>query len=118
MAAFPETGPSTEFTAHLANLSTGNEIWSNAVTLEDKMELIHLQKYSALFCTDLQQWFEYRRTGHPVLPKGQGLSNGGKMPARLVYPVYVQAANPTNYKAAVAAQGPDDINTLVWWQRP
>lgn len=118
VAAFPETVPSTEFTAHLANLATGNEIWANAVTLEDKMELIHLQKYYALFCTDLQQWFEYRRTGHPVLPKGQGLSNGGKMPARLVYPVYVQAANPTNYKAAVAAQGPDDINTLVWWQRP
>ncbi|HEY1202035.1 MAG TPA: SusD/RagB family nutrient-binding outer membrane lipoprotein, partial [Niastella sp.] len=115
---FPETIPSTSFTAHLAGLAAGSEIWNNALFLEDKMEMIHLQKYYALFCTDLQQWFEYRRTGHPVLPKGQGLSNGGKMPARLVYPVYVQAANPNNYKAAVAAQGPDDINTLVWWQRP
>jgi hypothetical protein len=82
------------------------------------MEMIHLQKYYALFMTDLQQWFEYRRTGHPLLPKGPGLENGGIMPARLVYPVYVQAANPVNYKAAVAAQGPDEIFTNVWWQRP
>ncbi|HUP10618.1 MAG TPA: SusD/RagB family nutrient-binding outer membrane lipoprotein [Niastella sp.] len=118
VVAFPETIPSPEFTKHVENLALGNEIWANAVTLEDKMELIHLQKYYALFCTDLQQWFEYRRTKHPVLPKGQGLSNGGLMPARLVYPVYVQAANPVNYKAAVAAQGPDEISTNVWWQRP
>jgi hypothetical protein len=68
--------------------------------------------------TDLQQWFEYRRTGHPILPKGQGLSNDGKMPARLVYPTYVQAANPVNYRDAVAAQGADEIFTHVWWQRP
>ena len=47
------------------------------------MENIHLQKYHALFLTDLQQWFEYRRTGHPNLPKGSGLRNGGIMPARM-----------------------------------
>lgn len=40
------------------------------------------------------------------------------MPARMTYPVYVQSTNPTNYRAAVAAQGPDQISTLVWWQRP
>jgi hypothetical protein len=118
VSAFPEAVPSTQFTTHIANLGNASEIWNDALPLEDKMELIHLQKYYALFCTDTQQWFEYRRTGHPVLPKGDGLSNGGVMPARLVYPVYVQAANPNNYKAAVAAQGPDEISTQVWWQRP
>jgi hypothetical protein len=115
---FPETIPSTNFTTHLANLDAAGELWNDNFSLDQKMELIHLQKYYALFLTDLQQWFEYRRTGHPVLPKGAGLANGGVMPARLVYPVYVQAANPVNYKAAVAAQGPDQIFTNVWWQRP
>jgi hypothetical protein len=91
--------------------------WDEEATLEEKMEKIHLQKYYALFLTDLQQWFEYRRTGHPVLPKGAGLRNNGVMPARMTYPVYVQSANPTNYKAAVAAQGPDVISTEVWWQK-
>jgi hypothetical protein len=115
---FSENITAAGFTAHLANLAAASEIWNDNLPLDAKMELIHLQKYYALFMTDLQQWFEYRRTGHPVLPIGQGLSNGGVMPARLVYPVYVQAANPVNYKAAVAAQGPDEISTRVWWQRP
>jgi len=92
--------------------------WNDNATLEEKMELIHLQKYYALFLTDLQQWFEYRRTGHPVLPKGEGLRNNGVMPARMTYPVYVQSTNPTNYKAVVASQGPDLISTQVWWQKP
>jgi hypothetical protein len=40
------------------------------------------------------------------------------MPARMNYPVYVQSANPTNYSKAVASMGGDDMNTLVWWQKP
>jgi hypothetical protein len=92
--------------------------WDDAQTLDEKMQKIHLQKYYALFLNDLQQWFEYRRTGYPVLPKGSGLRNNGVMPARMTYPVYVQSTNPTNYKKAVAAQGPDVISTEVWWQKP
>ena len=92
--------------------------WNNAALLDDKMERIHLQKYYALFLADMQQWFEYRRTGHPKLPKGNGLKNNGIMPARMTYPVYVQSANPTNYQKAVAAQGADLISTQVWWQKP
>ncbi|MEI6948667.1 SusD/RagB family nutrient-binding outer membrane lipoprotein [Paraflavisolibacter sp. H34] len=92
--------------------------WDENAPLEQKMERIHLQKYYALFLTDLQQWFEYRRTGHPKLPKGTGLRNNGEMPSRMTYPVYVQSTNPTHYKAAVAAQGADVITTKVWWQKP
>lgn len=115
---FPENITSPNFTTHLVNLDAAGQHWDDNLSFDQKMEKIHLQKYYALFMTDLQQWFEYRRTGHPILPKGPGLQNGGVMPARLVYPVYVQAANPVNYKAAVAVQGPDEIFTNVWWQRP
>jgi hypothetical protein len=115
---FPESTTDAKFTTHVKNLDAAGIVWSDTLTLEQKMETIHLQKYYALFMTDMQQWFEYRRTGHPVLPQGPGLSNGGVMPARMVYPVYVQAANPVNYKAAVAAQGLDEISTRIWWQRP
>ena len=102
-----------------ANYLTFEKIkWNDSYSLTQKMSLIHLQKYYALFFTDLEQWFEYRRTGFPQLPKGAGLSNGGVMPARLNYPVYVQAANSQNYLSAVAAQGADLISTQVWWQKP
>lgn len=84
---------------------------------EAQLEQIMLQKYYTLFFTDFQQWHEFRRTGHPVLPVGPGVRNDGKMPARFRYPVYVQSLNGTNYSAAVAAMGGDDINTKVWWNK-
>jgi len=99
-------------------LTAGDVEWIESLTFDEKMERIHKQKYYALFLEDMQQWFEYRRTGHPILPKGAGLKNNGVMPARMTYPVYVQSTNPTNYKLAVARQGADQIYTQVWWQKP
>jgi len=100
-------------------------LWDNTQPLDDltpgsnsQLEMIHVQKYYAMFLVDFQQWFEFRRTGHPILPKGTGLANGGVMPARINYPAVTQSTNPTSYKNAIAAQGPDNINTMVWWQRP
>ncbi len=81
------------------------------------LERIMLQKYYALFFNDYQQWFEYRRTGLPVLPKGEGLMNNGRMPVRFRYPTTVQTSNNTNYQKAVASMGGDDINTKVWWEK-
>ncbi|MGJ1433113.1 SusD/RagB family nutrient-binding outer membrane lipoprotein [Sphingobacterium spiritivorum] len=92
--------------------------WSESESFEAKMQKIHLQKYYSLFLVDMQQWFEYRRTGYPVLPKGKGLQNNGEMPSRMTYPVAIQSTNPTNYKLAIGIQGPDEINTKVWWQKP
>jgi hypothetical protein len=112
---FPTSTTSTVFINYI---NSADIDWLPAGTFDQKLEQIQLQKYYTLFCTDLQQWFEYRRTGHPILPKGPGLRNGGVMPARMTYPVYVQSANPTNYKLAVASQGADEIFTNVWWQKP
>lgn len=92
--------------------------WNDADGLGAKLEKIHLQKYYSMYATDFQQWFEFRRTGHPILPTGAGLMNGGKMPSRMLYPAYLQSTNKANLDAAVAIQGADNMNTLVWWQRP
>ncbi len=93
-------------------------VWNPTGTLDGKLEQIHLQKYYSLFFTDFQQWSEYRRTGHPVLPIGPGVQNNGKMPSRFKYPVSVQSLNRKNYDAAVAAMGgPDDLNTKMWWNQ-
>jgi hypothetical protein len=111
----PQTGLLNDIKTYL----TAADIeWDATLSPDQKMERIHLQKYYALFLVDMQQWFEYRRTGHPILPKGAGLRNQGEMPARMTYPVYVQSANPAKYKAVVAQQGPDLISTKVWWQKP
>ncbi|MES3017103.1 MAG: SusD/RagB family nutrient-binding outer membrane lipoprotein [Bacteroidota bacterium] len=81
------------------------------------LERIMLQKYYALYFNDYQQWFEYRRTGLPVLPKGPGLMNNSNMPVRFKFPTTVVTNNNANYKAALARMGGDDINTKVWWEK-
>lgn len=91
--------------------------WNAADNDSFKMEKIHSQKYYTLFFTDFQQWFEYRRTGHPNLPIGDGVQNEKQMPVRFKYPVNVQSLNSANYAAAVAVFGPDDLNTKMWWNK-
>ncbi len=81
------------------------------------LQRVMLQKYYALYFVDYQQWFEYRRTGLPELPKGPGLMNNGVMPVRFRYPVSVATSNTANYNKAVEAMGADDINTKVWWEK-
>ncbi len=81
------------------------------------LERIMLQKYYALFFTDFQQWFEYRRTGFPVLPVGAGMLNNQIMPVRYRYPPSVQSTNNENYNNAVTAMGGDNINIKVWWEK-
>ncbi len=96
-------------------LSQSIVAWNEGYDLDQKMQLIHLQKYYAMFYQDFQQWYEYRRTGYPVLYTGTGFENDGKMPSRLNYPTYLYATNRANLEAAIATQGGDDINTRVWW---
>jgi len=81
---------------------------SGAGAFDGTLERILLQKYFALFFVDFQQWFEYRRTGQPVLPVATGMMNGGKMPVRFPYPVSIRTNNNESYKAAVAALGAND----------
>lgn len=81
------------------------------------LEQIYLQKYLALYFNDYQQWYEYRRTGFPILPKNEGMENNQQVPVRFRYPVSVMINNPDNYQEAVARMGADDINTQVWWEK-
>lgn len=81
------------------------------------LERILLQKYYALFFTDFQQWFEYRRTGLPVLPTAAGMLNNKMVPVRYKYPTTVQSTNTANYDKAVATMGGDNINVKVWWEK-
>ncbi|MDG3581787.1 SusD/RagB family nutrient-binding outer membrane lipoprotein [Galbibacter sp. CMA-7] len=79
------------------------------------LERIMLQKYYALYFTDYQSWFEYRRTGFPVLPKSPDMLNNGEMPTRFYYPISAGTMNSENYQKAVEAMGGDEISIKVWW---
>jgi hypothetical protein len=86
-----------------------------AVAYDGTLEQIMLQKYYALYFTDYQQWFEYRRTGFPELPTTTAMLNNGVMPSRFTYPTDQQVYNPEHYQEVLQMIGDDDINTKVWW---
>lgn len=81
------------------------------------LERIMLQKYLGLFMVDYQQWFEYRRTGFPKLPKTEFMLHDGVMPSRFMYKNEVRRFNPTNYAKAVEQMGGDTYHTKVWWEK-
>ncbi|MDM1498385.1 SusD/RagB family nutrient-binding outer membrane lipoprotein [Myroides odoratimimus] len=101
--------------------SKGLEMPTNYFTLESTryngtLERIMLQKYYALYMNDYQQWFEYKRTGYPKLPKTESMLNDGNMPNRFPYPINIRTQNKGNYEKKVAEMGGDNINYKMWWQ--
>ncbi|TKD59340.1 SusD/RagB family nutrient-binding outer membrane lipoprotein [Flavobacterium sp. ASW18X] len=81
------------------------------------LEQINTQYWAATFLNEYESFANWRRTGFPVLTPVSypGNVTGGTIPRRLTYSESEQANNPTNYQAAVDAQGPDQLTTRVWW---
>ena len=94
-----------------------NATTTAATSYNGTLQRIMLQKYYALFFNDYQQWFEYRRTGLPVLPKNAGMLNNQIVPVRFRFPTTVSSNNRDNYLKAVESMGGDDINTKLWWEK-
>lgn len=90
---------------------------NEAAKFNGTLERIMLQKYLGLFMVDYQQWFEYRRTGYPKLPKTPYMFYNGVMPTRFMYKNEVRRFNPENYAKAVEQMGGDDFHTKVWWEK-
>lgn len=88
-----------------------------SVAFDGTLEQIYTQKYLALLYNDYQQWFEYRRTGYPELPKTPFMFHNGEMPKRFLYHIDVRRFNPENYREVSQRIGGDDILTKVWWER-
>jgi hypothetical protein len=73
------------------------------------------QKYIALYMDGATAWFEWRRTCVPntIVPGPDATLN--YVPRRLEYPTTEATANGDALKAAIAAQGADDLGTQLWW---
>lgn len=81
----------------------------------DKLRKIGTQKWIALFFNGLEAWFDWRRTNIPTITPGPSNLNDNKVPVRFIYPIIEQSLNGTSRNEAVSRQGPDNINTRVWW---
>ncbi|RQO66426.1 SusD/RagB family nutrient-binding outer membrane lipoprotein [Pedobacter sp. KBW06] len=85
-----------------------------------QMEQIYTQFWVGVFPDAQEVFSSYRRTGYPALIPNNYIGNatGGKIFRRMQYPVSEQNLNAENYNAVVARQGPDDLLTRIWWDRP
>lgn len=84
-------------------------------TQNQLLEKIGTQKWISLFFQGLEAWFDWRRTGYPVLSPAVDNQNGNRIPVRFIYPIIEQSLNADNRASAVSRQGADDINSRVWW---
>lgn len=64
-------------------------------------------------------WSDWRRTGFPTLVPTQYAQNLGKqIPIRQGYSNDEPSLNRTNYNEVISIQGPDELNTKIWWNKP
>lgn len=97
-------------------LTQPNVLYDETASEDTQLQQIMLQKYYALFFVDYQSWFEKRRTGYPILPRGAGIPATNPFPSRIPYPIYLQTLNAANLAAAVQAIGGSDNSSVkVWW---
>jgi len=75
------------------------------------------QKWIALFGEGLEAFAEWRRLDYPDLEPAVAGKYGDKMPVRFIYPSTEQTLNRKAYRAAVAAQGTDDLFTKLWFDK-
>jgi hypothetical protein len=98
-------------------LQQAGVVYDATAAADAQLEQIMLQKYYAFFFVDYQSWFEKRRTGYPVLPRGAGIPAENKFPSRIPYPTYLQSLNPGKLAQAVTAIGGDNSNIKGWWEK-
>lgn len=76
-------------------------------------EKIGIQYWLAMYNKGFDAWTVYRRLDAPQL--NIAATSGLPVPKRFTYPISEQNLNSENYNAAVAAQGPDELNTPIFW---
>lgn len=83
------------------------------------LEQINTQYWVASFMNGSETWANFRRSGFPALTKTPypGSEITGNFIRRMPYPDNETIVNKANLDAAVAIQGPNDLNTPVWWDK-
>ncbi len=103
--------PEADIVAYLA---------ANPLDEANALEQINTQYWVASFFNGPEAFANFRRSGFPDLAPnpfpGQDIS--GDFIRRLTYPSQEIAVNADNLNSAISRQGPDVLDTRVWWDVP
>jgi hypothetical protein len=81
----------------------------------NELEQINYEYWIASFLNGQEAWANFRRSGYPELDVNPFAGRTVDWVTRLPYPPSEYVVNNENVQAAVAGQGPDNLDTKVWW---
>jgi hypothetical protein len=81
----------------------------------NELEQINYEYWIASLLNGQEAWANFRRSGYPVLQGNPFPGRDVDWITRLTYPPTEILVNSANVQAAIAEQGPDELDTKVWW---
>lgn len=81
----------------------------------NELEQINYEYWIASFLNGQEAWANFRRSGYPELEVNPYDGKTVDWITRLPYPPNEYVVNPANVESANASQGPDELDTRVWW---
>lgn len=106
--------PADAIEAYLAQ-----DLFGKATDTEAKLKVLGEQYWIVTFMNGYESYANWRRCGYPVLQPTNytGNESNGKIPRRLPYANDEYTVNKQHVEEAVQQQGPDNVNTHIWWDR-
>lgn len=97
----------------------GQNLFEKAKTIENQLKVIGEEFWVATFMNGFESYANWRRLGYPELKPTNfaGSPNKGKTPRRITYPTKEYTVNKKHIEQAIQHQGPDDLNTRLWWDK-
>jgi hypothetical protein len=95
-------------------------IAANPLESGKELELINGQYWMSSYLMGPETWANFRRSGYPLVSPNKHPGSDLKTEdfiRRLTYPDSEQTVNKANLDAAVSRQGPDLLDTRVWWDK-
>jgi len=93
---------------------------SHSLTPGMELEQINTQYWVSSFLNGSESWANFRRSGFPVVlpnPYPGGELKTEAFIRRLTYPDGEKTVNSANLQEAVSRQGPDNLESRVWWDQ-
>ncbi|MBC7923421.1 MAG: SusD/RagB family nutrient-binding outer membrane lipoprotein [Ferruginibacter sp.] len=107
-----------------ANASIGDAaiaayLLANPLAASRELEQINTQYWVASFLNGPETFANFRRSGFPALTPNPypGRAISGAFIRRLSYPDSELSVNLGNVQQAIGRQGPDNLDTRVWWDK-
>ena len=95
------------------------DLFAKASSTEAKMKVLGYQYWVSSFMDAFESYANWRRTGYPELKATNysGNESNGEIPRRLPYAIDEYTINKNHVDQANQQQGPDNVNTHVWWDK-